>query len=242
MRITDKTNLNHIYNAKKETEESVNEIGSGKREIMDEASLQMLIDSLGSEVSSSTQEIMNSNNSIAMMQIASSSLDSLSKMGDEINQLSVQYNNGALNSDQKSMIENQAQALKRSMSDVINETNFNGKNLFSSTSFEDLGVDLSAVNPSLIEVSNQDTLKDFSNSLNDAYSKIASVTQKEVANINNLSEKIVAHSHSKSINEDTDIAQNFSNASKESLKLNAALLAQAHQQNVLANSMSKLLG
>ena len=242
MKITDNTNLNHIYNAKKEVEKSTNEIGSGKKEVMSEASLQMLIDSLGSEISSSTQEMMNSNNSIAMMQIASSSLDSLSKMGDELNQLSVQYNNGALNSDQRSMIESQAQALKRSMADVISETSFNGKNLFNGSSFENLGVDLSAIDPSSIDVTDQDSLKNFRNSLNDAYSQIASTTQKEVANINNLSQKLVAHSYSKSINEDTDIAENINNVSKENLKLNAALLAQAHQQNVLANSMAKLLG
>jgi len=115
LKITDTKNLSYIYNTKKEIEKSTNEIGSGKKEVMDEASLQMLIDTIGSQISETTQQITNSNNSIAMLQIASSSLDSLSKMGDELNQLSVQYNSAALNSDQKSMIASQSEALKRSM-------------------------------------------------------------------------------------------------------------------------------
>jgi len=184
----------------------------------------------------------NSNNSIAMLQIASSSLDSLSKMGDELNQLSVQYNSAALNSDQKSMIASQSEALKRSMNDVIDSTTFNGKNLFSSDAFESMGVDLSSINISDISVDNQDSIKDFTTTLNSAFSSISSATNREISNINNLSEKLVNQNSARSINEDTDIAENINSFTNNSIKLNASLIAQAHQQSVLASSMTNLLG
>jgi len=242
MKITDNTNLNHIYNTKKEIEKSTNEIGSGKKEVMDEASLQMLIDTIGSEISETSQQITNSNNSIAMLQIASSSLDSLSKMGDELNQLSVQYNSAVLNSDQRSMIASQSEALKRSMNDVIDSTTFNGKNLFSSDAFESMGVDLSSINISSISVDNQDSIKDFTTSLNSAFSSVSSATNREISNINSLSEKLVNQNSAKSINEDTDIAENINNITNNNIKLNASLIAQAHQHSVLANNMENLLG
>jgi len=241
MKITNNTNWNHIHTTKAQVEKSVNEVGSGKKEVMDEASLQMLIDSLDSEIGEVTQQMTNSNNSIAMLQIASSSLDSLSKMGDKLNQLSVQYNSATLNSDQKSMIASQSEALKRSMNDVVDSTTFNGKNLFSSDAFESMGVDLSSINISNISVSNQDSIKDFTNSLNSAFSSISSATNREISNINNLSEKLVNQSSARSINGDTDIAESVSSITNNSIKLNASLIAQAHQQSVLANSMENLL-
>jgi len=242
MKITDTKNLSYIYNTKKEIEKSTNEIGSGKKEVMDEASLQMLIDTIGSQISETTQQITNSNNSIAMLQIASSSLDSLSKMGDELNQLSVQYNSAALNSDQKSMIASQSEALKRSMNDVIDSTTFNGKNLFSSDAFESMNVDLSSIHISDISVDNQDSIEDFTTTLNSAFSSISSATNREISNINNLSEKLVSQNSARSINEDTDIAENINNITNENIKLNASLIAQAHKQSVLASSMTNLLG
>ena len=242
MKITDTKNLSYIYNTKKEIEKSTNEIGSGKKEVMDEASLQMLIDTIGSQISETTQQITNSNNSIAMLQIASSSLDSLSKMGDELNQLSVQYNSAALNSDQKSMIASQSEALKRSMNDVIDSTTFNGKNLFSSDAFESMNVDLSSIHISDISVDNQDSIEDFKTTLNSAFSSISSATNREISNINNLSEKLVSQNSARSINEDTDIAENINNITNENIKLNASLIAQAHKQSVLASSMTNLLG
>ncbi len=241
MKITDNTNWNHIQATKKEMEKSINEVGSGKKEVMDEASLQMLIDTLGSEISTTTQEMTNSNNSIAMLQVASSSLDSLSKMGDELNQLSVQYNSAALNSDQKSMIASQSEALKRSMNDVIDSTIFNGKNLFSSDAFESMGVDLSGINVSDIEITNQDSIKDFTTTLNSAFSSVSSATNREISNINNLSEKLVNQNRARSINADTDIAENINNITNQNIKLNASLIAQAHQQSLLASSMATLL-
>jgi len=242
MKITENTNWNNIQTTKKEMEKSTNEVGSGKKEVLDEASLQMLIDTLSSEISETTQQMANSNNSIAMLQIASSSLDSLSKMGDELNQLSVQYNSAALNSDQKSMIASQSEALKRSMNDVIDSTTFNGKNLFSSDAFESMGVDLSGINVSDIEVTNQDSMKDFRTILNSAFSSVSSATNREISNINNLSEKLVNQKSARSINADTDIAENINSITNSSIKLNASLIAQAHQQSVLANSMGNLLG
>jgi len=344
MKITDNSNLNPIYNHKKTIEKSLNEVGSGKKEVMSEASLKMLIDSLSSQISETSQQITNSNNSIAMLQIASSSLESLSKMGDELNQLSVQYNNAALNSDQKSMIANQFEALKRSMSDITDSTTFNGKNLFRSGAFETLGVDLSNVsvsnlsiekelsledvlssldvdtdlsnltinsgdtlqdvlnnlsidlndikaynavdkydivgafeklgvdfsgldidsieielndsvsdvlsklniNPSSIDVSNikpqtKDTINEFMTNIQSALSAISGATNREISNINYLSEKLVNHSNSRSINADTDIAQNMINIANDDIKLNASLISQAHQQSVLANSLNNLL-
>ena len=241
MKVTDNSNLNHIYNHKKEVEKSANEVGSGKKEVMSEASLQMLIDSLSSQISETNQQITNSNNSIAMLQIASSSLENLSKMGDQLNQLSVQYNSAALNSDQKSMIASQSEALKRSMNDLIDSTTFNGKNLFRSGAFESIGIDLSGVSVSNIDISNQDTLKDFASVINSALSAVSGATNREVSNINYLSEKLVSHSNSRSINADTDIAQSMNNVTNENIKLNASLIAQAHQQSVLSNSLNNLL-
>jgi len=105
-----------------------------------------------------------------------------------------------------------------------------------------MNVDLSSIHISDISVDNQDSIKDFTTTLNSAFSSISSATNREISNINNLSEKLVSQNSARSINEDTDIAENINNITNENIKLNASLIAQAHQQSVLASSMASLLG
>ena len=200
----------------------------------------MMHDNLQSDMLQSQQEILNFNDAVGYMQVADGVLSNISKQTDELNTLSVASNNGILSSDQKSMINSQMQDISNNISKTLTDTTFNGKNVFSSNfQINDTNINLNINNN--IDLSNQDSILDFQKQIDSKRSDISSFMNSANSNIDNLSQKVVNEANSKS-NFEQDIANNVNDINKNNLQLNASLLAQSHNTDILANSMKELLG
>jgi len=196
---------------------------------------------VNSEMLQSQQEILNYNDAVGYMQVADGVLSQVSKQTDELNQLSVASVNGALNSDQQAMINNQMQALSRTISQTINETTFNGRNVFNSDfNIMDRGINLS-INPDSLDVSDQDSILAFQKNIDSLRSDIGSFMNESNSTIDSLSTKVANEALSKS-NYEVDIAQTANDINKDKLNLDAAIFAQVHNTDALANKIHELLG
>jgi len=226
---------NNINQNKTNTQEILSKIGavrelSGK----DSASL-MIADSLNTQISSLTQEIQNSNDMVGMMQIADSAVSEISKNSDTLNNLSIRYGNGALNSDQKEMLQKEFTATVETMKGIVDNTSFNGKSLLSSAfNLEVNGLDE-------LSIENQDSISTFQDGLDTLNSQISGTTNvNEVGIANSLSAISNLTSSYANISEtplDVKVADLVSNQ----IKLDASVLAQNHQKNISQQRIAALL-
>ena len=200
----------------------------------------MLYDDINSDMLKSQQEILNFNDAIGYMQVADGVLSNISDQTDELNTLSVASNNGALNNDQKAMINSQMQDIANNINKTISQTTYNGKNVFNS----DFQIDNQSVNLNIntdnLDTTNQKSILDFQKHIDSLRSDIGSFMNGANANVDNLTTKVVNEANSKS-NYEVDIAKTINEINKDNLNLNANLLAQAHNTDILANSIKQLL-
>ena len=196
---------------------------------------------VNSEMLQSQQEILNFNDAVGYMQVADGVLSQVSKQTDELNKLSVASVNGALNSEQQAMINNQMQALSRTISQSINQTTFNGRNVFNNDfNILDRGISLN-INTDSLDVTNQDSILEFQKQVDSLRSDIGSFINESNSNIDSLSTKVVNEANSKS-NYEVDMAKASNEINKDNLNLNAAIFAQVHNTDALANQINQLLG
>jgi len=199
----------------------------------------MLYDNLNSDMLESQQEILNFNDAIGYMQIADGVLSNISDQTNELNTLSVASNNAALNSEQKAMISSQMQDIQNNIAQTISQTTYNGKNVFNN----DFNIENQSINLTLNTDSldlNQDSILDFQKQVDSLRSDISSFMNSANSNIDNLSTKLVNEANSKS-NYEVDLAKTINEINKENLNLTASTIAQAHNTDVLANSIKSLL-
>ena len=199
----------------------------------------MLYDNLNSDMLESQREILNFNDAIGYMQIADGVLSNISEQTNELNTLSVASNNAALNSDQKVMISSQMQDIQNNINQTLSTTTYNGKNVFSSEfNIENQSINLS-LNTDSLEL-NQDSILDFQKQVNSLRSDISSFMNSAISNIDTLSTKVVNEANSKS-NYEVDLAKTINEINKDNLNLTASTIAQAHNTDILANSIKSLL-
>ncbi len=222
---------NNINENRSNTQEALSKIGA-IRELSGKDSANLIIaDSLNSQITSLTQEIQNSNETIAMMQITDSAVTDLSKSTDRLNNLSVRNNNAALNSSQKQMLQQEFSATKKSMQNIVDTTSYNGKPLISSdiTTIDTLSID------------NQNSIAEFKDVLDTLSSEVGAKTnQQEISIVNSLSAVSSLTSSYANVSEqpmDTKI----NNLSSNQIKLESSILAQNHQTKVLQQRISALL-
>jgi len=200
----------------------------------------MLYDDINSDMLQSQQEILNFNDAIGYMQVADGVLSNISDQTDELNTLSVASNNAALNNDQKAMINSQMQDIANNINKTISQTTYNGRNVFNS----DFQIDNQSVNLNIntdnLDTTNQKSILDFQKHIDSLRSDIGSFMNGANANVDNLTTKVVNEANSKS-NYEVDIAKTINEINKDNLNLNANLLAQAHNTDILANSIKQLL-
>ena len=200
----------------------------------------MLYDNINSDMLQSQQEILNFNEAVGYMQIADGVLSNISDQTDELNTLSVASNNAALNSDQKAMINSQMQDIVNNINKTITDTTYNGKNVFNS----DFQIDNQSINLEIntdsLDTTNQKSILDFQKHINSLRSDIGSFMNGANANIDNLATKVVNEANSKS-NYEVDTAKTINEINKNNLNLTASAIAQAHNTDILANSIKQLL-
>lgn len=243
------SNLNNHYleQAKNSSDKALKNIAA-QRAIsgIDSANL-IIADNLKTQSSVLEQGIANANDAIAMLQIADSTLANITKSADRINELSVSFNNAALNSDQRRMIKSEATALVKSMDESISQASFNGKNIFGGemnflTGNGMQGLNLSSINSSGIDVENQDSIHKFISNVNSLRAEIGSTQNAMISGINSSLTKNVALKSSENNMLNNDMAKNITDLNSNNLKLNASIMAQAHNNANLQNQVARLLG
>jgi len=200
----------------------------------------MLYDNLNSDMLESEQEILNFNDAIGYMQIADGVLSNISEQTDQLNTLSVASNNAALNSDQKAMISSQMQDIQNNITKTISETTYNGKNVFNSNfQINEQSINLS-LNTDSLDYTNQKSIEDFQKTIHSLRSDIGAFMNSATSNIDNLTTKVVNEANSKS-NYEVDLAKTINEINRDNLNLDASIIAQAHNTDILANSIKSLL-
>ncbi|MGG7047862.1 MULTISPECIES: flagellin [unclassified Campylobacter] len=209
-----------------------------------------IADALLSQSNILEQGITNANDAIGMLGIADSTLANLSQSADRLNELSVRSNSAALNDTQRSMLNSEANALKDSMNQSLQDATFNGKNVFgaemnfftgSATQEINLNSETIGAGISSLDISNPSTIDEFTKNINSLRGDIGAAQNGMLSDISNTLRQGVSLRQSESNLQNNDIAKNLNDINSSNLQLNAALLAQAHNTQALAAQMDRLL-
>ena len=218
---------------------NLNQVNNNLSKLADPSSVEKNVnrfiqDVYENSINTSLQEINNFNEAIGFIQIADSALTSIKNDINEIKSLNVRANNATLNNDNLSAINSQIEKLSQNINNTLSQTTYNEQSVFGNFNFNGVEVNTSMPRFSL------DNIEDFEKSLNNAMSAIGAFNNMAVSKIDNLNEFAVNTSNSKSQNE-VDIAKSVTNLKNENIKLNASLLAQAHNINISQQSLMNLL-
>jgi len=227
--------LNTITQNKSNTDTTLEKIAATKElKGTDSASL-VISDALSSQISSLTQDVQNANETVSMYQIADSSLQAIQTGTDQLNDLSVRYNNASLNSDQKAMLTEQFNATSSSMQDIASQTTYNGQNLLSS----DYGLDVSGMNS--LSIDNQEGISNFSDTVSSLSSVAGSQIDAASSSITNSLTTITNLSSANSQVSETPLDQKVTALKSDETKLTSSVLAQVHQNSMMQQSIATLL-
>ena len=226
---------NHINQNRTNTEEILSKIGAVRELSGKDSANLMIADSLNLQISTLTQEIQNSNETIGMMQVADSAVSNISKSSEKLNELSVRSNNAALSSDQQQMLQQEFQATKDAIQDIVDTTSYNGQSLLSS------GSSLQVTGLDEVSMENQDSIAEFKDGLDSLHSQIGSNTNKNAVSIaNSLSAVSSLTSAYANISEEP-MDQKINDLEKNQIKLESSIIAQNHQTDILQQRISALL-
>lgn len=88
---------------------------------------------LSAQIASMGQSIMNSNDSIGLVQVADGALEEYGNILEDVRRLSIQASNDTLNSDDRAIIQKEIDSLMSSADDIAKSTKYNGINLLDGT-------------------------------------------------------------------------------------------------------------
>ena len=239
--------LSYINEQKKSAEASLSKIASGKNEQLSDATLALIAGSLGNDIGTLSQGLQNATDATSMMQIADGVLQDLSSSANDLNTLSVASNNAALSSDDKAALSSQANAIKASMQNNVDNATFNGQRIFGndmqfSLGDSSLSANIGNINTNSLDISSQQSITDFIKSLQSIQSTVGATSNALSSSTNSILTQISSLSSAKSQISDTDIAKEVNNFAQQNIMLNASLMAQAHKNNISAAMVSQLIG
>jgi flagellin len=214
---------------------------------LEDSSSRTISDMLQNQISTMSQGLMNANDGISMMQIAGGTLNSLSDQIQKLNDLSVRYNNDSLNASQKEILQNEFSRAVESMQQSIEGSSFNGKSLFGSSPTFSLGessisASIPNLSPSSLSIENQDGIQAYRDSLAQTGSDVGSTTNALFSATNVLLTQITETAAAKSQMADTDMANAVKDFQQSNLKLDISQIAIAHQNDMLRQNVTRLLG
>jgi flagellin len=214
---------------------------------LEDSSSRTISDMLQNQISTMSQGLMNANDGISMMQIAGGTLNSLSDQTQKLNDLSVRYNNDSLNASQKEILQNEFSRAVESMQQSIEGSSFNGKSLFGSSPTFSLGestvsASIPNLSPSSLSIENQDGIEAYRDSLAQTGSDVGSTTNALFSATNVLLTQITETAAAKSQMADTDMANAVKDFQQSNLKLDISQITVAHQNDMLRQNVTRLLG
>lgn len=214
---------------------------------LEDSSSRTISDMLQNQISTMSQGVMNANDGISMMQIAGGTLNALNDQTQKLNDLSVRYNNDALNASQKEILQNDFSRTVESMQQSIEGSSFNGKSLFGSSPTFSLGessisASIPNLSPYALSIENQDGIQAYRDSLAQANSDVGSTTNALFSATNVLLTQITETAAAKSQMADTDMANAVKDFQQSNLKLDISQITVAHQNDMLRQNVTRLLG
>lgn len=236
----------YLDNAKNSANKALDNI-SANRAISGSDSANMVVaNALLSDANAISQGVSNANDAIGVLQIADGALQNLTNSADRLNELSIRSTSLAMDDNSRAAIKSEAQALKTSMQDTLNSTSFNGNNIFGSTLNFQTGssettIPLNAPNISSIDVSSQESIATFRDSVNSMRADIGSTQQGLLSDINASITAANSVRSSESQLQNNDVVKNLSDLNKTDLLLNSTTLTAAHNMTLLAQQVSTLL-
>lgn len=249
MKINDSLNLqttNHINDAKKTQEKAIQNISSPRPIDGKDAASLAIADILRAQAGTIDQGIANSYDAIGVLQIADSTLGTITQDATRLSELSVRANSGILNEAQKGMIHSEATALTDSINQSFQNSTYNGKNVFENMSFTlglgEASFNLNQPNSSSLDIKNQESITSFLDQVGSLRADIGAGINGINANINASLENSVNTKVGEGLQLHDDVSKNYEELNQGFLKQNAALFAQAHNTLMLQTKMASLLG
>ncbi len=212
-------------------DKALDKIAAGIELSMADSASRSIASQMQNDISTFSQEYMNNNDSIAMMQIADGALTNLSNQGQKLNDLSVRSNSAILNSGDQQALQNEFQRTQTSMQNIVNTTSFNEKPLLDGS-----------ISPQNLSLDNQEGIASYMQALSSAQSDVGASVNNFISHANTLLEQITQTSAAKSQIADTDMAKAITDFQNSNRQLDASVLASAHQTQFLRESIGRLLG
>lgn len=239
--------MNAMNSENTKKDKTLQKIASGVELSMEDASMRTLASMLQTQMSSMSQGLANANDGIAMMQIADGALSNLSQQTQTLGDLSVRYNSASLNETQKQALSAEFTRTTEAMGQTLQNASYNGQSLFGKDMTFSLGngtmsVALGSASPQGVSISDTESIARYAQQISDIQSSVGSATNGFVSSTNSILEQITATAAAKSQMSDTDMAKAISDFQHTTNRLNAAQLVMAHQNTLLQQNVSRLLG
>lgn len=239
-------------------------LSTGKRinSAKDDAAGLAIATGMTSEIRAMNQGIRNANDGIALAQTAEGALDEVSNMLQRVRELAIQSSTGTYNAESRGYMDTEVEELQDQISDILANTEFNGVDLFSTTSGTDVtvsialdatntvdltstAIDSTNISTTALDVSTAalagTTITNVDNALSDVNAARASLGAGQSrldSAISNLTTNSTNLSDARSRIEDTDYSAETTALAKAQIlsQASTAMLAQANQsqQNVLS--------
>ena len=249
---------------------SLNALSSGSKltnAAADAASLS-ISDKLLAQISGQGQAIMNSNDSIGLLQVADGGLQGISDNMDRVRVLTLQASNDTMNADDRAAIQKEIDGLLESSDDIAKQTSYNGIKLLDGTGGDGSGTfktqsgadagdsqsvtiansDVASLVGS-IDVTTQagrdtaiDTVDSALKSIGDTRSTIGASQNKLMSNIRNISLSQINEASAQSQMRDVDFALESANFSRANLMSQIGSFAQAQANTSASSNISRLIG
>ncbi|MBF0177265.1 MAG: flagellin FliC [Magnetococcales bacterium] len=123
--------INLLGSSKTKMSSLFRQMASGSRvsQAQDGPALLGIISGMTSEIRGNSQAIGNINDGLSLTQVADSGMGQISDSLQQLRELAVQSANGTLTSADRANIQTQADQIQSQISDVVNNTSFNGQSL-----------------------------------------------------------------------------------------------------------------
>jgi flagellin len=212
-------------------DKTLEKIAAGLQLSMEDSASRIIASQMQNQIGTYSQELMNTNDSIGMTQIADGALSNLSEQAQKLNDLSVRSNSAVLNTSDQQALQAEFQRTQTSMQNIVNTTSYNEKPLLDSS-----------VSPKNLTLGNQDAISTYMDALSSAQSDVGAAANNYVSHANTLLEQITQTSAAKSQIADTDMTKTISDFQSSNRQLDTSILASAHQTQLLRESIGRLLG
>ena len=252
--------------------ESIERLSTGKRinKAADDASGMMIANTLGSQAKGFGQAIKNSNDAIAITQIADGALGQATDIIQNIREKAIQAANGSQSPESRLAIQTEIGTALESLENIAQDTSFNGQNLLSgnfsnkqfqvgAASGETMTISLGSIDPSQITHDTLGTLSEIDLStqvgaqnaiqvadaaleyVDQQRSQVGSNANQLKSNINTLSNAMINTFSAESEIQDLDYAEESMILNKIKLLGKTQAFAQA-QANTSAKNILNVLG